>query len=179
MSPSCILIEQIQNNDIKVLKIDDTDEYMIDDVKQLVMALEQNTSIVAVHFEGEYLGCLRKNERSDLAQTVGKLPNLQELHMSNTLFVISDICTLVKTAPSLRVLKLNNFVLQGVKEEFENCETLLYSHAALKDLQLKDCKAANDDIALDKLEVALLGKKVSMMSSVADQDPVTRNAMVA
>jgi hypothetical protein len=173
------LLDQIQDNAITNLRLKDTDDEMIDRVYKLVDAISRNTSIESIHFEGEYLGCLRGDARSELIEMIGKLPNLHEVHMGQSLLEISGATKMLMRAKKLRVLKLKSMVLQGVEEDFTACETALYAHMVLKEFEMVDCDAAVDTVSLDSLEMA--GKKVSAMAKSATSSTihVQKSAQVA
>jgi hypothetical protein len=175
-----LIIQQIQDNAIVNLRINDGDEYLIDHVYNLIDALSKNTSVETIQFQGEYLGCVRSDARSELVQMVSKLPNLNEVHMNNSLVLISDITKMLSCAKALRVLKINGVVLQGVAMDFAACEIALYQHILLKEFEMLDCTPAVREISLESLEMA--GKKQIMnvaSPTGGSPRPLLKNARVA
>ena len=173
------LFDQIQDNAITNLRLNDTDEEMIDRATRLIDVISRNTSIETIHFDGEYLGCLRGDARSELIEMIGQLPNLHEVHMGHSCLHITGITQMLLGAKTLRVLKLDDMVLQGIEEDFQACETALYAHMSLKEFDLVDCNAAVEGVSVESLELA--GKKVSAKAKGKGSPTiqVRTNALVA
>ncbi len=55
---------------------------------------------------------------------------------------MSDIALLLLQAKSLRVLKMNKLVLQGVADDFDAFEISLLQHGCLKEFEIEQCIAA-------------------------------------
>jgi hypothetical protein len=164
------LLNQIEDNAITNLRLEDTDEEMIDNIRALIGALEKNTSIESIRFNGEFLGCLRGDTRCELIELIGGIPTLQEVHMSHSLLMVKVLTNMISKAKQLRVLKMANIVFQGVAEDISACELALVTHSCLKEFGMKECSAAAvGDISLEKLEKA--GKKLSMVTTSGGSSP--------
>jgi hypothetical protein len=148
------ILENIQANDMTNLYISDVDDELFDFCHRLIEALETNTSITSVRFDADFLGCLRSDARSKLVEAIGKIPLLQEVHLEDALLTVIAITNMILQAKSLRVLTLNNVVLQGLSEHFDACATALYQHVCLKEFGVEDCIPAVKDISLEKLHLA-------------------------
>ena len=86
--------------------------------------------------------------------------------MGQSLLTAKGLATMVTKAKSLRILKLENVVFQGVEDDISSLELALLAHNSLKEFDLNDCSAAAvQDAALDKLEKA--GKKINTVTSDA------------
>jgi hypothetical protein len=157
------LIRQIEDNVVTDLRLSDTDDAILDNIPQFLNALEKNTTIELIFFDGEFFGCLRGDKRRDLLEVLGKIPSLQEVHMNNSLLMVSDCTDMITKAKRLRVLKLHALTLQGVQDDISACALAVCQHAYLKDFELQDCSPAVDSVSLEKLEMA--GKKISALAA--------------
>jgi hypothetical protein len=171
------ILEKIQANEITNLRISDADDDLLDNSHKLIEALKNNTSIVSVRFDADFLGCLRNDARSKLAKAIGKIPSLQEVHLEDALLMVMDIADMLEQAKSLRVLKLNNLVLQGVSEHFDACETALYQHGCLKEFAMDDCIPAMKEISLEKLHQA--GRKQVSATPIGSPVHMAKSARTA
>jgi hypothetical protein len=151
-------LAQIQANEIINLRVSDTDDELLDNVHKFIAAVEQNHTLESIHFENEFLGCLRNDARSELLQSLGQVSSLQQVHMAGACVLVSDIALLLMQAKSLRVLKMNKLVLQGVAKDFDAFEMALLQHGCLKEFEMEQCVPAVKGVSLDKLEKA--GKKL-------------------
>jgi hypothetical protein len=124
----------------------DTDHKLLDNVHKFIAALK------SIHFKRDFLGCLRNDSRSELLQALGQIPSLQQVDLADVCLLVSDISLLLMQAKSLRVLKMNKLVLQGVEKDFD-----AYEMAFLPEFEMEQCIAAVKTISLDKMEQA--GKK--------------------
>jgi hypothetical protein len=147
------IIQQIQNNTITNLRVSDEDEDVIENIHQVIEALEKNKTILSVTFHNDFLGCLRNDARSELMNSLGRITSLQEAHLEDALLMVSDVAKLLVQAKGLKVLTLKNIVLQGVKEHFDACEMALY-HGSVKDFRMESCIPALEEISLVSLELA-------------------------
>jgi hypothetical protein len=173
------LLNQIEDNVITDLRLNDTEDEIIDHVRILLDALKKNTSIESIHFQGEFLGCIRGDKRNELVELIGGLPNLQEVQMNSSLLMVKVLTTVISKAKQLRVLKRNGIVFQGVDEDMSSCELALMTHPCLKEFDLHDCSTAavSNDVSLDKLEKA--GKKLSTVTASAGGSPQSINQVGA
>ena len=113
--------------------------------QKLVEALRANTSIAYIRLHGNFLGCLRITDRRKLIKSIGFVKSIQEVHLDDTLWMVSDIMDMLVEAKGLRVLKLNKLILQGVLEDFQAAEMALYQHICLKEKQIKVSMLFNND----------------------------------
>jgi hypothetical protein len=164
------LLAQIQANEITKLRVSDTDDELLDNVHNFIDALEQNHTLESIHFENEFLGCIRNDARSELLQSLGQVSSLQQVHFAGACMLVSDITLLLLQTKSLRVLKMNKLVLQGIAEDFVACEMALLQHGCLKEFEMEQCVPAVKEVSLDKLEKA--GKK--LVTATASGAPTTQ-----
>jgi hypothetical protein len=151
------IIQQIQNNTITNLRVSDEDEDVIENIHQVIEALEKNNTILSVTFHNDFLGCLRNDARSELMNSLGRISSLQEARLEDALLMVSDVAKLLVQAKGLKVLSLKNVVLQGVKEHFDACEMALFQHGSVKEFRMDSCIPAMEEISMESLELA--GKK--------------------
>jgi hypothetical protein len=172
------LLAQIQANEIINLRVSDTDDELLDNVHKFIAAVEQNHTLESMHFEKDFLGCLRNDARSELLQSLGQVSSLQQVHLADACLLVSDIALLLMQAKSLRVLKMNKLVLQGVEKDFDAFEMALLQHGCLKEFEMELCIAAVKTITLDKLEQA--GKKhVSAATATGAPTTQVQNVKIA
>ena len=126
------------------------EDYFLE-TKDMVEALRQNTSIVSVRFDKEFISCVYGRERGDLLDQLAELPNLKELFLGDAGLMVEVITKLVGKAKSLRKLTLSGLVMQGIESDFNTLETALHGHASLKEFEMEECIASNDDIDIAKL----------------------------
>jgi hypothetical protein len=158
------ILEQIQNNDIVDLHISaPADEVFDHRMGPFYDALEQNTSIQTIHLEQDFIGDLRNDDRAKLLRSIGQVKSLKEVTLGDALMQINDITKMVKSAKSLRTLRLKSMVLQGVEADFDACEATLQHHGCIKEFEMEDCEPAVEDISMDKLVKA--GQKFSAGSA--------------
>ena len=150
------ILNQIEDNVLTDLRLDETnDEVLGKKASKLIQAIGKNTSIESIHFNGEYLGCLRSGTRTELIELIGGLPNLVEVHMSKSLLMASALTAMIAKAKQLRVLKLTEICIQGENEDISATELALLAHPSLKEFEMEGCMAsAFQEVSLDKLEKA-------------------------
>jgi hypothetical protein len=88
-------VQQIQNNTITNLRVSDTDDDFIENIHQVIEALEKNNTIQSVTFHNNFLGCLLNDAQSKLIHTLGKLSSLQEVHLEGAIVMASDVVELL------------------------------------------------------------------------------------
>jgi hypothetical protein len=115
-------------------------------------ALANNTSITSVILKSDFLACLRGDVRSQVLKAVGKLPNIQSITLGNSLVLAPDLTELVTQAKTLTSLTLEDVCLQGEPELVSKLEASLSSHGALKEFNLLNCMASNQEVNLDELK---------------------------
>jgi hypothetical protein len=57
--------------------------------------------------------------KASLSRSLARFPFLEKIHLEDALLMVIDIMDILMQANSLRVLILNNVVLQGVLEKFD------------------------------------------------------------
>lgn len=170
------MLQKIKNNEISDLHISACAEDVFDNIHEFFDALENNTSIDTVHLEKDFIGDLRNDARENLLKSLGKTKNLKELTLADGLLQINHLTKMVKSATSLRTLRLNKLVLQGVESDFDACEAALFQHPGIKRFELEDCCPAIENISIDKLT-----KASEKFASGTIEDPTlnTQSAMTA
>jgi hypothetical protein len=117
----------------------------------MIDALKDNTSIESIHFDKDFIGCVFGRERGELLNQVAKLPNLKEVLLGDAGLMVQVIVTLLKDTKDLKKITLHHLVMQGTQKDFDGLEAALYQHGSLKDFQMEDCVASNEDIEMEKI----------------------------
>eukprot|EP00537_Pseudo-nitzschia_pungens_P007516 CAMPEP_0172355802 /NCGR_PEP_ID=MMETSP1060-20121228/197_1 /TAXON_ID=37318 /ORGANISM="Pseudo-nitzschia pungens, Strain cf. cingulata" /LENGTH=195 /DNA_ID=CAMNT_0013075651 /DNA_START=90 /DNA_END=677 /DNA_ORIENTATION=+ len=169
------LLWQIESNVIEDLEITKEveevfdsydDEIRFDDIVLLLKALVANQSIRSIRFEGDFLGGLHPERRSELVRAVGSyLPSLQRIDLGDTPILVRDLCHLITNSESLRSLNLHDLVLQGQPEDFGALEADLLHHSSLKEFDMTECVAGIPGIDLTHIRNA--GKRESVPTHYA------------
>lgn len=89
-----LLVQQIQTNTITNLGVSDTDDGVVENIHQVIEALEKNNTIISFTFNNDFLGCLRDDARSRLINTLEKVESLREVHLEGAMVRVSDIAQL-------------------------------------------------------------------------------------
>jgi hypothetical protein len=126
------------------------EDYFVE-TKDIVEALRQNTSIVTVRFDKEFISCVCGRERGELLDQLAELPSLQELFLGDAGLMVEVITKLVGNAKSLRKLTLSGLVMQGIESDFDSLENALHGHGSLKEFEMNECIASNGNIDIKKL----------------------------
>ncbi len=169
-------IEQIQNSTISKVKFTADDDDIIDNVHQLIAAVKRNTSLLTVEFADEFLGCLRSDARSELLGAMTKLQSLQELRIEGGLVMIVDVAEVLCEIQGLKVLTLDNVVLQGVEQDFNAMELTLHQHRSLKEFSIERCHPAVSGITTANLQLAGQKQPVGVLRT---SSPVASRARTA
>lgn len=148
------ILEQIKNNAITKVRFTSSDDEIMDNVYQLIAVLKENTSLLTVEFVDEFLGCLRGDARSELVSALTKIQCLQELRIQGGLVMIVDIAEVLCEIQGLKVLTIENVVLQGVEDDFNAMELTLHQHRSLKEFHLENCHPAVEGISTESLQLA-------------------------
>jgi len=64
------IVTQIQENTVTTLHFTADDDDVIDDIRPVIDAIKDNSSIVKVEFLDDFLGCVRNDSRSELLQAL-------------------------------------------------------------------------------------------------------------
>jgi hypothetical protein len=169
------IIEDICSNQVVDLHLQDVPAEYFGETSELIAALKDNTSIETIRFDKDFIACVFGKERGEVLDQVAKLPNLKEVHLGDAGLMVEAIVTLLKNAKSLRKISLHRLVMQGTQKDFDGLEATLYQHGALKDFQMEDCVASNDNIDMGKIMNA--GKN---FNSTSIDDPThSKNSAIA
>jgi hypothetical protein len=145
------IIEAIRANKVVDLHLNDVPAEYFGDTSDMIVALKDNTSIEAIKFDKDFIACVFGKERGELLVQVAKLPNLKEVFLGDAGLMVEFIVSLLKTANSLRKITLHRLVMQGTQKDFDGLEAALYQHGSLKDFQMEDCVASNENIDMEKI----------------------------
>jgi hypothetical protein len=156
------IIEEIRANQVVDLHLNDVPAEYFGEISELIAALEDNTSIESIQFDKDFIGCVFGKGRGELLNQVAKLPNLKEVFLGDAGLMVDAIATLLKNVKGLKKMTLHRLVMQGVQKDFDVLEAVLYQHGSMKDFQMEECEAANEDIDLEKIMNA--GKKFNASS---------------
>ena len=170
------VIEQIENNTTSKVTFTCEDDDVLDNVHRLIAAIKKNTSLLTIEFLDEFLGCLRSDARSELLGALTKLQSLQELRIEGGLVMIVDIAEIVCDIPGLKVLTLDNVVLQGIEKDFTAMELSLHQHRSLKEFSIEKCHTAVQGISTSGLELAGQKQPVGALRTSSPNAPRARTA---
>ena len=162
------LLESVRNNEkIDLHLCDAIDEIIVGDkttsnrrtttsssraLDEFLKVLQGNTSIESIHLEKDFMGDLRHDCREKLLYALGRVQSLKELTLADALLQVRHISAMIQDAKSLRFLRLQNIVLQGVKSDFDECEEIIHSHdSTITKLEVVDCTAAIASLSLQGL----------------------------
>jgi hypothetical protein len=146
------ILEDIRANQVVDLHLNAAPEEYFGETSDITDALKDNTSIESVQFDKDFIACVYGRERGEILDQVAKLPNLKEVFLGDALLMAEDITSLLKNAKGLKKISLHHLVLQGNRKDFEGLKkAVLYQHGSLKDIQMEDCTASNEDIDVEKI----------------------------
>lgn len=146
------LLDDIKCNLVEELHMcNDSDDYF-ESPGQFEDAMKENTSITKVTFDGDFLVCLKAEDRAIIVSCLGRLPNLETVVLKDSRLLIGICVTnLVKNSPKLSSLSMVNCTLQGVPEDFVMFKTALGEKSCMKTLRIEDSFAPNEDVKLDSV----------------------------
>ena len=170
------IIEDIRANQVVDLHLNDIPKAYFGKTSEMIAALTDNTSIESIRFDKDFIGCIFGDDRGKLLDQVAKLPNLREVFLGDAGLMVEVIVTLLKNAKSLRKITLHRLVMQGTQKHFDGLEAALYQHGSLKDFQMEECMASNEDIDMKKIMNA--GKNFNT-SSIDDPTHSKKSAIAA
>jgi hypothetical protein len=145
------IIEEIRANQVVDLHLNDVPEDYFAETNEMIAALKDNTSIESIKFDKDFIACVFGRERGEILDQVARLPNLKEVFLGDAGLMVDAIVTLLKNAKGLKKISLHRLVLQGIEKDFEGLEATLYQHGSLKDFQMEDCVASNEDVDIEKI----------------------------
>lgn len=172
------VLKEVQDNSVETLDLvmdPDHDDY--GSIRELVQALESNTSITSISLKKDFLGALFGKDRISILTAVGSLKNIQEVELGDAGVMVEGIVSLTKSAKTLRKLTLQNLILQGVQKDFDGLEAVLHAHPALKEFEMNDCTPAVGDIDIGKVENA--GKSIQNNTTIDNPSKAAKNAIAA
>ncbi|KAG7363844.1 hypothetical protein IV203_037045 [Nitzschia inconspicua] len=155
----CQLLQQLESNDITSLTLEASPKEALEKKKsdELIDALSKNTSVTTLTLQKDFLACLRGDVRSQLMQTIAKLPSLQSVTLGNSLLLAPDLTNLVVSAKSLCTVTLDEICLQGEPALVQDLQVALASHGKLKSFTMNNCMASNQEVDMKALENVKLG----------------------
>jgi hypothetical protein len=156
------IIEEIHANQVVNLHLNAVPAEYFGETSEMIAALKDNTSIESIQFDKDFIACVFGRERGELLNQVAKLPNLKEVFLGDAGLMVEIIVTFLKDAKSLKKISLHRLVMQGTQKDFDGLEAVLYQHGSLKDFQMEDCVASNEDI--DMLKIMNAGKNYNTSS---------------
>jgi hypothetical protein len=145
------IIEEIRANQVVDLHLNALPTEYFGETSEMITALKDNTSIESIKFDKDFIGCVFGRERGELLNQVAKLPNLKEVFLGDAGLMVDAIATLLKNAKGLKKISLHRLVMQGIKKDFDGLEAVLHQHGSLKDFQMEDCVASNENIDMEKI----------------------------
>jgi hypothetical protein len=171
------IIEDIRANQVVDLHLNAVPKEYFGKISEMVAALKDNTSIESIQFDKDFIGCVFGKGRGELLNQVAKLPNLKEAFLGDAGLMVQVIVTLLKDAKGLKKITLHRLVMQGTQKDFDGLEAALYQHASLKDFQMNECVASNEDIDMEKIMNA--GKNFSTTSMIDNPVHSKKSAIAA
>jgi hypothetical protein len=146
------ILDDIKNNSIDELHLSNLPEDYFGTAAEFEAAMKDNTSIKTVILDGDFLVCLKAEDRAIVVSCVGKLPNVEKVVLKDSRLMVGVCMTnLVKNASKLHDLSMVNCTLQGVPEDFDKFRDALVETSGMKTLDITDCFAPNSDVNLDKV----------------------------
>lgn len=139
-------------------------EDYFDNAYQFEEAMKENTTIKEVTFDGDFLVCLKPDDRAIIVSCLGRLPNLEKVVLKDSRLMIG-ICmaNLVKNSPKLSELRLIDCTLQGIPDDFDKFKKAISENQTMKSLHLEGSSAANDDVKLDIVLEGLKGLSIEVL----------------
>lgn len=153
------ILEDIKHNKIETLHLDGVPTDYFAKSQEFVDAMAVNTSITRVFFEKDFIACLKGDDRAAIVSAVGKLPNVEQVELKDSLLMVGICVTnLVKNAKKLSSLKMEDCVLQGLPEDFDLLLSAIKDSPTVKDLTIGKCTPTADDIDLPTMVSAKLAE---------------------
>mmetsp|Transcript_10555 Transcript_10555/g.23381 ORF Transcript_10555/g.23381 Transcript_10555/m.23381 type:complete len:170 (+) Transcript_10555:137-646(+) len=150
MSDDHDILQQIQSNTIETLHLSESYDRYVKTPQEFADAMNANTSIRSVIFDGDFLGATVAKERAVIVSCLGNLPHLETVTLADSL-VMMGVCmtNLVKNSPSVTTLTLKQCVLQGIPSDFDLFTAALETNTTLKEIRLIQCTVPNDEVQFD------------------------------
>ena len=146
------VLEDIKNNKIETLHLESVPSDYFPKAQDFVDAMAVNTSITKVFFEKDFISCLKGADRAAIVSAVGKLPNVEEVQLKDSLLMVGICVTnLVKNAKKLSSISFEHCVLQGLPEDFDLLLNALKESSSVTDLTIGKCTATSDEVDLQKV----------------------------
>lgn len=111
-------------------------------IRALLEALARNRSISSIMFEGDFLDCLRDDQRSELLQTIGNrdaMPLLTDVTIGDSPVRVSDLTYVLRSKGSIVGLHIHDLLLRGTVEDFRSFRVAVLCNASLKDFEVNEC----------------------------------------
>lgn len=166
------IVQQIAHNSpsLTELVLDDVPMEYFKQVSELTNAFKLNDTIVSVRFEKDFLSCLH-SEKDSVIEALSKLKSLKSVQIGDTTVQVLTISKLLDNCKTLRSLKLENVVFQGIQTDFNALELSLYKHNDLKSFDLGHyCCALGDEIIMDGIKALNHDPDLSVKLQAARQN---------
>lgn len=146
------ILDDIKSNTIEELHLSNLPEDYFGTAAEFESAMKENTSIKTVILDGDFLVCLKAEDRAIVVSCVGNLPNVEKVVLKDSRLMVGVCMTnLVKNASKLNDLSMVNCTLQGIPDDFDKFKNSLTETSSLKNLDITDCFAPNSDVNLEKV----------------------------
>ncbi len=150
------ILDDIKSNTIDELHLSNLPEDYFGTAAEFESAMKENTSIKTVILDGDFLVCLKAEDRAVIVSCVGKLPNVEKVVLKDSRLMVGVCMTnLVKNASKMTDLSMVNCTLQGIPDDFDNFKNALVEASGMKNLDITECYAPNSDVDLDKVMESL------------------------
>jgi hypothetical protein len=156
------ILDDIRSNTITTLHLSSVPKDYFAETKELVSALEGNTSLEKVIFDKDFLSCVYGSERGHILDAVADLKNIHEVQIADVCLEVNILTQFISSARGLRSFTLERMVLQGVQSDFDDLESELLQSTGVKTFHINDCVTANVGIDLEKVVNA--GKSINAMT---------------
>jgi hypothetical protein len=143
------ILEDIKGNLIEELHLSNSPEDYFESPDELADAMKDNTSVKEAIFDGDFLTCLKPEDRAIVVSCLRRLPNLEKVVLKDSRLMIGIcIANLVKDSPKLNSLSMINCTLQGVPNDFDTFKSAIGDSSSMKSLHIEESFAPNDDVQL-------------------------------
>jgi hypothetical protein len=142
-------ITAMTDTKVNVLCMTECPDSYSSNVSELLTSLQGNLAIEKVHFAGEFLGGLSKQDQLTLLGQVGQLGSLTEIYFGNASIQVSLLSKVVGAAKDLNVFSLGCVKLEGNRDDFVDLEFSIRHHKALTQLVWEDFVIVDSDAIID------------------------------
>eukprot|EP00527_Entomoneis_sp_CCMP2396_P002656 CAMPEP_0198143500 /NCGR_PEP_ID=MMETSP1443-20131203/8030_1 /TAXON_ID=186043 /ORGANISM="Entomoneis sp., Strain CCMP2396" /LENGTH=162 /DNA_ID=CAMNT_0043806745 /DNA_START=48 /DNA_END=536 /DNA_ORIENTATION=- len=157
------ILEEIKSNSIETLHLSKSYEEYFPAPKNFVEAVTSNTSIKKVIFDQDFLACCVGKDRATIVSSIGMLPNLESVMLSDSLLMVGICITnLVKNSKKLKEISMESCLLQGILSDFDLLKIALEESGSVKTLHIGKCTAPNDQVDLSHVMDSLSGLAIDV-----------------